>query len=88
MEQTLRSMAGEGIDPRSIKLDWKKVMESQREKAQREVSKLPCFSPRSPTAKPSPPPATKSIAKWSALARQQKKAYRRPPYEVRKGLAP
>jgi trigger factor len=30
-------MAGEGIDPRTIKLDWKKVMESQREKAQREV---------------------------------------------------
>ena len=37
MEQTLRAMAGEGVDPRSIKLDWKKVMESQREKALREV---------------------------------------------------
>ena len=37
MEQTLRAMAGEGVDPRSIKLDWKKVMETQREKALREV---------------------------------------------------
>ena len=37
MEQTLRAMAGEGVDPRSIKLDWKKVMESQRDKALREV---------------------------------------------------
>jgi trigger factor len=37
MEQTLRSMAAEGVDPRSIKLDWKKVMETQRDKALREV---------------------------------------------------
>jgi trigger factor len=37
MEQTLRAMAGEGVDPRSIKVDWKKVMETQREKALREV---------------------------------------------------
>jgi len=37
MEQTLRAMAGEGVDPRSIKVDWQKVMESQREKALREV---------------------------------------------------
>jgi trigger factor len=37
MEQTLRAMAGEGVDPRTIKVDWKKVMESQREKALREV---------------------------------------------------
>jgi trigger factor len=37
VEQTLRAMAGEGIDPRSIKLDWKKVKETQRDKAVREV---------------------------------------------------
>src|SRR5262249_5235290 len=37
VEQSLRSMAAEGIDPRSIKLDWEKVKESQREKALREV---------------------------------------------------
>ena len=37
MEQTLRAMAGEGVDPQSIKLDWKKVMETQRDKALREV---------------------------------------------------
>ena len=33
----LRAMADEGIDPRSLKLDWDKVKESQREKALREV---------------------------------------------------
>ena len=33
VEQSLRSMAAEGIDPRSIKLDWQKVKESQRDKA-------------------------------------------------------
>lgn len=37
VEQSLRSMAAEGIDPRSLKLDWEKVKESQREKALREV---------------------------------------------------
>ena len=30
-------MAAEGVDPRSIKVDWAKVRESQREKAIREV---------------------------------------------------
>jgi trigger factor len=37
VEQSLRAMAGQGIDPRSIKLDWNKVKETQREKAVREV---------------------------------------------------
>jgi trigger factor len=37
VEQSLRAMAEQGIDPRSIKLDWDKVKESQREKAVREV---------------------------------------------------
>jgi trigger factor len=37
VEQSLRAMAAEGVDPRSIKLDWNKVKESQREKALREV---------------------------------------------------
>jgi trigger factor len=37
MEQNLRALAAEGVDPRSIKLDWNKVKESQREKALREV---------------------------------------------------
>ena len=37
VEQSLRAMAGEGIDPRKLKLDWEKVKESQQEKAQREV---------------------------------------------------
>lgn len=37
LEQSLRAMAAEGVDPRSIKLDWEKVKESQREKALREV---------------------------------------------------
>ncbi|HWB83980.1 MAG TPA: trigger factor [Bryobacteraceae bacterium] len=37
VEQSLNAMAAEGIDPKSIKLDWEKVKESQREKAVKEV---------------------------------------------------
>jgi len=37
VEQSLRAMAAEGVDPSSIKLDWQKVKETQREKALREV---------------------------------------------------
>jgi trigger factor len=37
VEQSLRAMAGEGIDPRNLQLDWSKVMSSQRDKAVREV---------------------------------------------------
>jgi trigger factor len=33
----LRSLAGQGLDPSTIKLDWQKVKESQREKAVRSV---------------------------------------------------
>jgi len=37
VEQSLRAMAAEGVDPHSIKLDWNKVKETQRDKALREV---------------------------------------------------
>jgi len=37
VEGSLRTLAAEGVDPRSIKLDWKKVKESQQDKAMREV---------------------------------------------------
>jgi trigger factor len=37
VEQRLLAMAGQGMDPRKLKLDWDKVKESQREKAIREV---------------------------------------------------
>jgi trigger factor len=37
VEQSLRAMAADGVDPRSIKLDWDKVREAQREKAVHEV---------------------------------------------------
>jgi trigger factor len=37
VEQSLRAMAGEGLDPGKIKLDWEKIKESQRDKALREV---------------------------------------------------
>lgn len=37
VEQSLRTMADQGIDPKSLKLDWAKVKESQRDKAVREV---------------------------------------------------
>ena len=37
VEQSLRAMAAEGVDPNSLKLDWEKVKQSQRDKAVREV---------------------------------------------------
>ena len=37
VEQSLRAMAAEGMDPRQLKLDWDKVKESQRDKALHEV---------------------------------------------------
>jgi trigger factor len=37
VEQSLRAMAADGVDPRSMKLDWDKVKETQRDKAVREV---------------------------------------------------
>jgi trigger factor len=37
VENSLRAMAAEGVDPRSIKLDWEKLKETQRDKAVREV---------------------------------------------------
>jgi trigger factor len=37
VEQRLRAMAEQGIDPRKLQLDWDKVKESQRDKAVREV---------------------------------------------------
>jgi len=37
VEQSLRAVAAEGVDPRSLKLDWEKVKTSQRDKALREV---------------------------------------------------
>ena len=37
VEQSLRAMVAEGIDPRGVKLDWEKVRETQREKAVHEV---------------------------------------------------
>jgi trigger factor len=37
VEQRLRAMAEQGIDPRKLKLDWDKVKEAQRDKAIREV---------------------------------------------------
>lgn len=37
VEQSLRAMAADGLDPSKIKLDWEKVKETQREKAVREV---------------------------------------------------
>ncbi len=37
VEQSLRAMADQGVDPRKLKLDWEKVKEAQRDKAVREV---------------------------------------------------
>ena len=37
LEQSLRAMAGDGVDPRNLPVDWAKVMETQKDKAEREV---------------------------------------------------
>jgi len=37
VEQALRAMVSEGVDPRGAKLDWEKIREAQREKAIHEV---------------------------------------------------
>jgi trigger factor len=37
VEQSLRVMAADGLDPRKLQLDWEKVKETQRDKAVREV---------------------------------------------------
>jgi trigger factor len=37
VEQRLRAMAEQGIDPRKLQLDWEKVKESQRDQAVKEV---------------------------------------------------
>ncbi len=37
IEQHLRNLVSQGVDPRKLKVDWNKVKESQREKAARDV---------------------------------------------------
>jgi trigger factor len=37
VENQLRTLAGQGIDPKTIKLDWAKVRESQKDRAARDV---------------------------------------------------
>jgi trigger factor len=37
VEQSVRAMVSEGVDPRGLKLNWEKVKETQRDKATREV---------------------------------------------------
>ncbi len=37
VENQLRALAGQGVDPRSIKLDWEKVRETQKDRATRDV---------------------------------------------------
>jgi trigger factor len=37
VENQLRMLAGQGVDPRSIKLDWQKVRETQKDRATRDV---------------------------------------------------
>jgi trigger factor len=37
VENQLRALAGQGVDPRGIKLDWQKVRETQKDRALRDV---------------------------------------------------
>ena len=37
LEQSLRALAADGVDPESLKLDWEKIKETQQDRARREV---------------------------------------------------
>jgi trigger factor len=37
VERQLREIAGQGVDPRQLKLDWNKIKESQKERAEQDV---------------------------------------------------
>jgi trigger factor len=37
LEQQLRQLAGAGVDPRKLNLDWDKLKEARKDKAEREV---------------------------------------------------
>jgi trigger factor len=37
VEQSVRSLAAEGLDPRQLRLDWEKIRDSQKDRAVREV---------------------------------------------------
>ena len=37
LNSQLQQLAAQGIDPRSLKLDWEKIRESQKERAERDV---------------------------------------------------
>jgi trigger factor len=37
VEQRMRELAAQGVDPRNLKLDWQKIKEAQAERARREV---------------------------------------------------
>ncbi len=64
-EQLLRSMADQGRDIASMKLDWKKVKDSQKDKALREVKASMLLS-RISSGKPSRPRATRWTGKSTA----------------------
>ena len=66
VEQRLRSLSQQGVDPKSFNLDWEKIKEAQHDAAVREV-KASLILGKSPRRKPSALPTKKSIAKCSAL---------------------
>ena len=72
VEQSLRALAADGIDPKSIKLDWDKVKESQREKALQEVKASMLLSKISEreTIHPTRDEVDREVEK---IARQQRK---------------
>jgi trigger factor len=65
LEQQLRDVAGAGVDPRKLNIDWAKVKEARREK-RRWKSAAHCCSARSRIAKPSRQLRMKWTARCSA----------------------
>ena len=70
-------MAAEGVDPRSLKLDWEKVKESQRDKAVREVKASMLLAQDRGAGERFTPPATKWTGKWRRLPGSSASRWRR-----------
>jgi len=73
VENQLRTLAGQGVDPRSLQLDWEKVRESQKDRAIRDV-KASLLLDRIADREAISPTQDEVDTQVSRLARQAKEA--------------
>ncbi len=79
VEQSLRAMSQEGVDLKSLKLDWAKVKETQRDKAVREVKAsllLERISEREAATRPTRDEVDKEVERLARLQREPVAALR------------